>query len=250
MAPVVTSYTPTTGPISGGTLCTITGTGLSTVTVVLVGNRAATIVGTPTATQVKFLTPSGAAVGTAKVTVVDVAANLEAQAGTDFTYTALASGTETLVTTLAKKWRLDVSTDGGTTWVKVRGVKTFKPVVNSTTEDDTDFDSGNWGADLKTLLKWQIDMDVKRGLGAVTGTYDPGQEVLRAASENMGVAGTALARWYDRNGGPEAYTGTAQVTWAPNGGGATADVVSVSLLGQSARTTVANPVLADPSLAA
>lgn len=250
MAPVITSYTPTTGPISGGTLCTITGTGLATVTVVLVGNKQATIVGTPSATQLKFLTPSGAAVGTAVVSAFDVAGNTEGQGATPFTYAALTTGTETLVTTLAKKMRLDVTTDGGITYFKVRGIKTMKPVINPTTEDDTDFDSGNWGSDLKTLLKWQLDMDVKRGLGVVTGTYDPGQEVLRAASENMGVAGVVQVRWFDRNGGPEAYTGFAQVTWSPNGGGAVGDVVSVSLLGQGTRTTIANPVLADPSLVA
>ena len=252
MAPVVTSYTPTTGTTAGGTQCTITGTGLDTVTVVLVGTAEATIVGTPTATTLVFRTPTSSSATSQKVTVIDTAAGTSAQAGTSFVYT-LAPVDELLVTTLAKKFRVDVNTgtSGSPVWTKVRGITTLKPGLNTNTEDDSDYDSGDWSSTVKTQLGWLLDFTVKRGLGAISGAYDPGQQALWTAHDQTGAGGTAQVRWYDRKGGPEAYTGYAQVQWSPQGGDTkTTDKVDVSLEGQGARTKITNPVIADPSLAA
>ena len=60
MSMVITSYTPTTGPITGGTECTITGTGLDVVTSVLVGDNEAELVSVAgDGTSVVFITPRG-----------------------------------------------------------------------------------------------------------------------------------------------------------------------------------------------
>lgn len=250
MALAITSYTPTTGPVTGGTQCTITGTELDTVDTVLVGSVAATIVGTPTGTTLVFRTPPGAA-GTSLVTVVDNGSGGRvAVAGTSFTYTAVPAN-DTLVSTMASKFRLDCMTAPGiSSRTKVRGITTIKPGVDASTEDDSDIDSGTWGADFVNGRKWSITGTVRRGLGVVSGVYDTGQEGLRLAADNVGTtSGLVVVQWYDRTGGPEAYQGTALVTWSPQGGNKTSDKVDFTLLGQGARTTITNPVIADPTLA-
>lgn len=65
-APVVTSMTPDSGPIAGGTAVTITGTELSSATVDIDGAAVATT--TNTATTIEFTTPPTAA-GAATITV-------------------------------------------------------------------------------------------------------------------------------------------------------------------------------------
>ena len=249
MAIVITSYTPTTGPTTGGTLCTVTGTGLGTVDVVLVDGDSVPVVGTPTATEVKFRTPAHAA-GTGNVTLGDTAADDFAQAATDFTYTA-GGADEQLVTTLANKFRLEVNT--GTpeapTWTKVRGITTIKPGLDYSTEDDSDIDTGIDGATLVTGRSASVTCTVKRGKGISTGNYDAGQEALREAADAAGTPeGTVQIRWFDRTGGPEAYTAFALSQWAPQGGNKTGDKVDVTLPIQGRRTVIANPVLADPAL--
>lgn len=246
MAIVITSYTPTTGPETGGTLVDVTGTGLAAVDAVLLDGNPAEIVSV-SATHVIFRTPAGT-VGTADVTLADTAANNFAQAGVDFTYTAVAAD-EQLVTTLANKFRLDARVIGDTDWTKVRGITTIKPGLDYATEDDSDIDTGIDGATLVTGRTATVTCTVKRGKGVSSGNYDPGQEILREAADAAGTAdGTIEIRWYDRTGGPEAYTAFALAQWSPQGGNKTGDKVDVTLPIQGRRTLIANPVIADSSL--
>jgi hypothetical protein len=243
MALAITSYTPTTGPTAGGTLCTITGTQLDTVDVVLVGNKQANIVSkTPTALQ--FYTPSEPAAGNQTVFVVDEDTNTEVAAATPFAYTATASA-ETLVSTLARKWKMDVdqsAAQDGSGYIPCRAIMDFQPQVSPTMQDDSDYDSNGWGSDVKTMLKWSNVVKFGRKRGISAHAFDAGQEVLKAAHDKFGAAGVVRVRWYDRDGGPEAYEGFAQVQWSEDGGNASAlDGVSVTLTGQGARTTIVNP---------
>lgn len=151
--------------------------------------------------------------------------------------------TAPLVTSLARKWRLDVNT--GTTetpvWVQVRGVTNFTPALTPTLQDTSDYDTDGWGSQEKTMLAWNLAITLLRK-GADETTPDPGQEALRAKADQFGTAGTAHVRWYDRNGGPEAFEGYSNVSWEP-GGGAAADLesVTVNLAGKGARTAITNP---------
>lgn len=243
MALAITSYTPATGPATGGTTVTITGTGLDTVDEILVGNTVATIVGTPTPTQLVFKTPAHAA-GSLTVHALDNDTNTEVGAATPFVYTAVTSP-EQLVSTLASKWKLDVDlspAQDGTNFVAVRAITDFKPDVSVTTQDDSDYDGNGWGSDVKTQLKWSNVVKLARKRGQSSNAYDPGQEALKAAHDVFGNAGTVLVRWYDRNGGPEAYQGFAQVQWSEDGGNTTAlDTASVTLNGQGIRNKITNP---------
>jgi hypothetical protein len=129
----VTGIAPSTGPVTGGTHVTITGTGLDAVDVVTVGDIQATILAGGTATSITVRVPAGASTGPVDVVAIDTDANESHTAGTQFTYGASA-GSDTLVSTLAGKIRIDVSDDGGTTWTQVRGITTAKPGVNYDSE--------------------------------------------------------------------------------------------------------------------
>ena len=65
----VSSVTPVAGPLTGGTVLTISGTGFTGASAVKVGGVNAPIVGTPTATRIVATAPAGTA-GSASVVVV------------------------------------------------------------------------------------------------------------------------------------------------------------------------------------
>lgn len=151
---------------------------------------------------------------------------------------------ETLVSTLARKWRLDVNT-GSTaspTWTQVRAMAEFTPGIDSNLEDDSDYDSDGWGSQAKTSMQWSLAATFIRKVGVTTGNYDPGQERIRQSADAFGPDAVVHVRWYDREGGPEAYEGFAIVSWEPQGGDVNAlDRAAVTLTGQGARTEITNP---------
>lgn len=248
MAIVITSYTPTAATTLGGTLHSVVGTGLNTVKNVLVNNVPAQIVGTPGATALTFRAPPQAAAGSYPVRFLD--ATTGDVVATDSLVYTLITAPETLISQSPAHFRLDVRRLGDTNpRVPVRNLTDFKAAVAVTTVDDSTWQSGFWGSDAKVQGKWSITATVNRGLGAISGVYDPGQEVIRLSEDQIGAPGTLDCIWYDLNGGPEAYQGTAFAQWSANGGQkASLETVALTLNGQGARTLIANPVLTDSSL--
>ena len=150
--------------------------------------------------------------------------------------------------TLNRKWYLDVNTGtyGAPTWIGVFGVGDFKAGKDPSIEDDSDFDSLGWKSSTVTALGWALETKITRKVTAALATaYDPGQEVLRAASDLMGTGNNVDVRWYEMTaGGPkvEAYRGYATVSWVPDGGSMEAlDTVTVTLTGKGARTAITHP---------
>lgn len=150
--------------------------------------------------------------------------------------------------TLNRKWYLDVNTGTSETpiWTGVFGVQEFKPTKDSTTQDSSDFDSEGWKNETLTALGWGAELKVRRGTTRDDPeAYDPGQEVLRLASDEMGTGNEVEVRYYEvTEGGPavEAYQGFCGVTWEPDGGGMDAtDSVSVKLIGHGKRNPIAHP---------
>jgi uncharacterized repeat protein (TIGR03803 family) len=90
IAPAVTSVSPNTGPLAGGTTVTITGSNLAGATAVKFGTQAATIV-SATATQIVALSPAG--VGTVDVTVTTTAGTSSSSSADRFTYVTAPSVT-------------------------------------------------------------------------------------------------------------------------------------------------------------
>lgn len=240
MAIAISGITPANGPVSGGTPHLITGTDLDDVTGVTIGGTAVPVFTALSPTLMRVTTPAHAA------GAVNVVLNPGAVTGTGiFTYEAL-TGDETLVPTLARKWKLDVNTGtvGSPVWVPVRAIGELKPNTEANMEDDSDYDSDGWESESKTALKWALEVKVLRKVGVTSGNYDPGQEFLRAAAVQFGSSGTPQIRWYDRDGGPEAYSGFASVSWEPEGGETKdLDTVTIKLSGNGKRTDIANPAV-------
>ncbi|GAA2772779.1 phage tail tube protein [Saccharopolyspora taberi] len=146
---------------------------------------------------------------------------------------------------LAKDWTLEVE-DPVTpdTWVPVKGLTKFEESGDDNTEDDSDFDSGGWGSDVVTQRKWQIEAEGKRKRDDAAQTYtpDPGQELIRKAARKVGFDAAISVRWYRRDGSPDAYQGTANVTDFTKGGEVTdLEPFSFTLAGQGEPVEIANP---------
>lgn len=153
--------------------------------------------------------------------------------------------------TVNRKWYLDVATGEDPTtqepiWAGVFGIVEYKPVQSPTLQDDSDYDSEGWKSQTVTAQEWGAELKVSRKVTQADGTaYDPGQEFLRLAANELGTANSVTIRYYEMTpDGPrvEAYEGNVAVTWEPDGGAMDAlDTVSVKLTGQGRRNVIAHP---------
>ena len=91
VAPAVTGVSPTSGPGAGGTLVTITGSGLTGATVVDFGTTAATNVTVVSNTEITADSPAGT--GTVDVTVTTLGGTSATSPADQFTYVAFQTGT-------------------------------------------------------------------------------------------------------------------------------------------------------------
>ncbi len=238
MAFLATSIYPITGSAGGGETITITGTDLHTITGVTFGGTAATSVQLISHFLAKVVAPAHAA-GAVNVIVTDGTTPTTFTGG--YTYSA-DDAAEQLVSSLARKFKVDINTGtvGSPVWRQVRGIAELKPGLDTNLEDDSDYDSDGWKSQAKTQLGWTLEMKLMRKSGFTTGIYDLGQETLRLAADDF--PGTIQVRWYDRDGGPEAYSGYATVAWSPEGGDAKAlDMATATLSGNGIRTDITNP---------
>lgn len=150
-------------------------------------------------------------------------------------------------TTTNRKWYCDVDTGTESEeWTGIFGIQSFKDMLEGQLQDDSDFDSDGWMSEVNTANKWGVEIKVKRAVTAADETaYDPGQEVLRAAAAETGLANVVHIRFYEMEpGGPriEAYDGFAAVTWTPDGGDMKAtSTVTVKLSGQGKRNPITHP---------
>lgn len=144
---------------------------------------------------------------------------------------------------LARRFKVDVSTDNAT-WVSLKGINDLNPAISNTTVSADDYDSNGFNAIEKTAISWVLTIKAFRKVG--TGyTFDPGQELVRAAQLQFGAAARVYVRWYDRNGGPEAFSGFAVVGYSASQTGVDAlDEVTITLTGDGVLAAISNPYLA------
>lgn len=150
----------------------------------------------------------------------------------------------TPVVALARRWRLDVNigTVAAPNWQLCPGITEFQPTMPPNIEDSSDYDGNGWAGNTKTGQAWEVAMTFNRKINDQTEVYNQVHEYLRTAAFAFGSASYVNVRFYDRAGLPEAYSGSALVTWEPQGGEYTAlDQVSVTLTGDGALTTITNP---------
>lgn len=148
-------------------------------------------------------------------------------------------------TALARKFRVDCTADltlaGG--WLQLNGIYTLKPSVDPKMIDTSAYDTNGW--DSNEVISNGFSVNAGFWRRTVAGVYDPGQELLRARVGQFGDAARVGVRWYDKNGGPEAYQGVTLVKWErAQDGVADADAASVSLTGDGVLFTITNPGVA------
>lgn len=148
-------------------------------------------------------------------------------------------------TALARKFRVDVTADltlaGG--WLQLNGIYTLKPSVDPKMIDTSAYDTNGWDSNEVISNGYSVSAGFWRR--TVAGVYDPGQELLRARVGQFGDAARAGVRWYDKNGGPEAYQGVTLIKWErAQDGVADADAATVTMTGDGVLATIANPGIA------
>lgn len=143
---------------------------------------------------------------------------------------------------LASAWRLDVNTgtSAAPAWTQVKGMASFKETIDSTMEDDSDFDDPEWGSDEVTQRKWKLETEGKRkrdDSSEVTFIPDPGQEFIRRAGNRVGVGSGIEIRYYRRDGDSQAWQGHVNVQPGGGGGATTAlEPFNFTLGGKGSRT--------------
>lgn len=112
-------------------------------------------------------------------------------------------------TTLARKFRIDVTSDLtlASGWLQLNGVDDWNASITAGTEDTSAYDTSGWNTNEVTMQSWSATASLFRR--QTSGTYDPGQELVRATQGQFGTAARIGLRWYDKTGGPEAYSGIA-----------------------------------------
>lgn len=148
--------------------------------------------------------------------------------------------------TLARKWVLNVNTNtvASPVWTLVKGMNSLTPnQAEPNLEDDNVYEDEGYTGQTKTALSWSAEGTLMRRTDPDDVTiYDPGQEKLRALAKVLGPGGVGHFQLYDRDGGPEAFQGFAEVTWAPQGGEVTdLEAVDFTLTGKGKPTAITNP---------
>lgn len=146
---------------------------------------------------------------------------------------------------LARRFRVDIDTSSTSTpqWTQLLGITALTPTVSEATlQDSSSYDTDGWGAQEKTMQRWSLAITANVVKDNDDGLRDIAQEKIRLASTKFGAAARVKVRWYDRDGEPEAYSGTALCQYAPAGGGPDAlDSVTFTLTGDGVLLEIANP---------
>lgn len=147
-------------------------------------------------------------------------------------------------TDLARRFRVDVSTDG-TTWVQLGGVNDFNPQVNNTDQDASTYDNNGWTSTERTAKTWAAT--VKAFVVRSAGVLDAGLNLAYSAQLQFGSQARLYARWYDRTTGQEGRTGLALIEWNRSKTGfSDLDEVTISFKGDGQLNTLATVTVTTP----
>lgn len=115
---------------------------------------------------------------------------------------------------LARKFAVQVTSDLtlATGWVALNGISDLNPEVAPSLEDATAYDVNGWATSEPTLQAWTVQATFFRRY-ATGNVYDAGQELVRACVGQFATGARIGIRWFDKNGGPEAFSGVAIPAW-------------------------------------
>lgn len=145
---------------------------------------------------------------------------------------------------LARKYRVDVSTDG-TTWIQIGGVSDFNPQVANTDADASAYDSDGWTAFETTMKSWSAS--VKALVRRTAGVLDAGLSLCKDRQFSFGDAERLHVRWYIRDTGKEAVKGYAIVSYNRSKTAvADLDEVTIEFKGDGALAAIADVAVTQP----
>lgn len=141
-------------------------------------------------------------------------------------------------TALARRYAVDVSTDGAT-WLRLASVNDRNKQVNPNKIDATVYDSDGWTSTEVTMQSWTLVVKALRQPSA--GVYDPAQELCRATQGTFGDSIRLYVRTFDKVTGKEAQSGRAIVEWNESKTGvADLNEVQITFTGDGALSNVAD----------
>ncbi|MBS0231725.1 MAG: IPT/TIG domain-containing protein [Proteobacteria bacterium] len=140
----------------------------------------------------------------------------------------------------ARRFKVDLSADN-TTWINLKGIEDLAPSENATLQPADTYDTNGFNSFEKTMTGAKLVAKVLRPTTAGIPS-DPGQELARATRFQFGTAARLYVRWYDRNGGTEAYSMQALVDWNQSKSGvADLDEVTITFTADGVVTPITNP---------
>lgn len=129
--------------------------------------------------------------------------------------------TQSLSSTLARDWILEVTEDG-TTFLRVRGLSSVAPIFEGSEQDDSDIDSEGFASQIVTGLAFRIEGGGKRkGENTAGFVDDPGQALLRRKGRKTGADNIVTARIYRRDALLDAHEAETTVKWTDSAAGDT-----------------------------
>ncbi len=146
---------------------------------------------------------------------------------------------------LARKYRVDVSTDltMSSGFIQLNGVDDFNDKITPNLEDSSAYDTSGWTTREVTMQDAELTISAFRKFGSGL-LYDPVQSLVRATRGQFGDQARLAFRWYDKQGGPEAYQSVFIPSWERNNTGV-ANLEKVSITGSLSDVpvqSIANPI--------
>lgn len=140
---------------------------------------------------------------------------------------------------LARSTAVDVSADG-VTWLTLPEKTDTAPQIIPNKQDASSYDSNGWSASEITMQDWSLAIKYLKVSSG--GVVDPVQELIRARQGQFGDAARLYVRWYDTDGGPEAWQGRAIVE-LQRSKTAVVDLaeITVTFTGDGTLTAITNP---------
>lgn len=144
------------------------------------------------------------------------------------------------VNLLARGYRIEVSADGASNWLRVGGLNDLNPNISPNKVDSSNYESDGWAASEITMQNWSVALKANRQ--ADGGVEDAGIALLRSCVGKFGDAARVYVRWYRTDGLDEAWQGRAIVELTPSKTGvADLNELSVTLTGDGALAPITNP---------
>lgn len=144
------------------------------------------------------------------------------------------------VNLLARGYRIEVSANGSTNWLRVGGLNDLNPNISPNKVDASNYESAGWAASEVTMQEWSVALKANRQ--ADGGVEDAGIALLRSCVGQFGDSARVYVRWYRTDGLAEAWQGRAIVEVTPSKTGvADLNELAVTLSGDGVLTPIANP---------